>query len=282
MREQLRDSIRPLFDSLRFNGGDSLRFRPDSAAAFRNISLKKKSAISSKVEYSSTDSISLDLASQKVYLYRDASIKYEKITQQAAYIEIDFNTSILKALPMKDSTGKVYGKPNFKEGDQSFKSEEMLYNFRSRKGLIKNVITQEGEGYLHGEIVKKLDNDISNMRNGGYTTCNLDHPHFSMQFTKAKVIPNNKIITGPAYMTIEDVPLPLILPFGLFPNKKGQTSGIIIPSYGESTQRGFYLEDGGYYFGISDYMELRLVGDIYSHGSWAVKPVFNYRKRYKY
>ncbi len=282
VRVQIGDSIRPLFDSLRFNGGDSLRFRPDSTSAFRNMSLKKKSAISSKVEYSSTDSISLDLASQKVYLYRDASIKYEKITQEAAYIEIDFNTSILKALPMKDSTGKVYGKPAFTEGDQTFKSEEMLYNFRSRKGLIKNVITQEGEGYLHGEVVKKMDNDISNMRNGGYTTCNLDHPHFSMQFTKAKVIPNNKIVTGPAFMTIEDVPLPLVLPFGLFPNKKGQTSGIIIPTYGESTERGFYLENGGYYFGISDYMELRLVGDIYSHGSWAVKPVFNYRKRYKF
>jgi len=282
LQVQAGDSIRQFSDSLIFNISDSLRFGPDSAAVLNNNPIKKKSAISSKVEYSSTDSISLDLASQKVYLYRDASIKYEKITQEAAYIEIDFNTSILKALPRKDSTGKVYGKPSFTEGDQSFKSEEMLYNFRSRKGLIKNVITQEGDGYLHGEIVKKLDNDISNMRNGGYTTCNLDHPHFSMQFTKAKVIPNNKIITGPAFMTIEDVPLPLVLPFGLFPNKKGQTSGIIIPTYGESTERGFYLENGGYYFGISDYMELRMVGDIYSHGSWALKPVFNYRKRYKF
>ncbi len=288
IRQHLRDTIRPLFDSVFLNARDSLLlqsdslFQPDSTSALRNWKPKKKSAISSKVEYQSTDSISLDLARQKVYLYRDAEIKYEKIIQKAAYIEIDFNSSILSAKPLQDSTGKEFGKPEFTEGDQSFRSEKMQYNFKTRKGLIKNVITQEGEGYLHGEVVKKMDNDVSNMLRGGYTTCNLDHPHFSIQFTKARVIPENKIVTGPAYLMIEGVPLPLILPFGLFPNKKGQTSGIIIPTYGESADRGFYLENGGYYFGINDYMELRLVGDIYSHGSWAVKPLFNYKKRYKY
>lgn len=242
----------------------------------------KKSAINSKVEYSATDSISLDLENQKVYMYRDADIKYEKIKQKAAYIIIDFNSSILTAMPRTDSVGKKYGMPEFSEGDQAFKSEEMRYNFRTRKGFIKSVITQEGEGYLHGDVVKKMENDISNMRGGGFTTCDLEHPHFALRFTKAKVIPGNKIVTGPAYMTIEDVPIPIVLPFGLFPNKKGQVSGILVPTYGESRDRGFYLENGGYYFGISEYMELKLLGDIWSRGSWAVKPQFNYRKRYKF
>ncbi len=265
-------------DSVYINVGDTLMQNnlPVNEAA------GKKSAITSKVVYSATDSIRLDLENQKVYLYREADISYEKIKQKAGYVEIDFNTNILTAKPLIDSTGTEIGLPEFSEGSQSFKSKEMRYNFDTKKGLIKNVITQEGQGYLHGELVKKMDNDVSNMRGGGYTTCNLDHPHFSLKFTKAKVIPNNKIVTGPAYMTIEDVPLPIVLPFGLFPNKRGQTSGILIPTYGESTERGFYLENGGYYFGINEYMELRLIGDIYSRGSWAVKPTFNYRKRYKF
>jgi len=268
-------------DSLQVNVSDSLVLHSDTASKMQAVKAKK-SAISSKVEYSATDSICLDVANQRVYMYRDAQIKYDKINQEAAFIVINFNNSLLRAMPRTDSTGKKYGKPVFTEGDQSFSSEEMQYNFRTRKGLIRNVITKEGEGYLHGEVVKKMDNDVSNMRHGGYTTCNLEDPHFSIKFTKAKVIPNNKIITGPAYMSIEGVPLPLVLPFGLFPNKRGQTSGILIPTYGESANRGFYLENGGYYFGINDYMELRLVGDVYSRGSWALKPVFNYRKRYKF
>lgn len=263
-------------DSLTIHLGDSLKVSDTLNGK------KKKSAISSKVEYSATDSISLDLENQKVFMYRDADIKYEKITQKAAYVEIDFNSSILTALPKNDSLGKPYGLPEFSEGDQAFKSKEMKYNFKTRQGFIRNIITQEGEGYLHGEVVKKMENDVSNMRGGAYTTCNLEHPHFSLRFTKAKVIPKNKIVTGPAYMTIEDVPIPIVLPFGLFPNKRGQTSGIIIPTYGESTQRGFYLENGGYYFGINQYMELKLTGDIYSRGSWALEPQFNYRKRYKF
>lgn len=269
-----------LNDSINIHLGDTL-LQGDSLK--RNQKKEsKKSAITSKVVYSATDSISLDLENQKVYMYRDADIKYDKITQKAAYIMIDFDSNTLTALPRKDSTGKEYGKPEFSEGDQEFKSEEMRYNFRTRKGFIRSVITEESDGYMHGDVVKKMSNDVSNMQGGGFTTCNLPHPHFALRFTKAKVIPNNKIVTGPAYMTIEDVPIPIILPFGLFPNKRGQVSGVLIPTYGESRDRGFYLENGGYYFGINDYMELRLLGDIYSRGSWALKPTFNYKKRYKF
>lgn len=292
------DTLKSHPDSLSLDA-DVFRVSPDSlkkGAEFMNIlnkppgntltpekdGKKKKSAINSKVEYSATDSIVLDLQSHRVYLYRDADIKYEKIQQKAAFIEINFTTNRLKARPLTDSAGKPYGKPEFIEGGQTFTSDEIDYNFKSTKGLIKNVITKEGEGYLHGETVKKLKDNISNLHHGGYTTCDLEHPHYSIQFTKAKVIPNNKIVTGPAFLTIEDVPLPLVLPFGLFPNKRGQSSGILVPTYGESRERGFYLENGGYYFGINEYMELKLVGDIYSRGSWALKPAFNYRKRYKY
>ena len=292
------DTLRSGADTLLIDA-DVFRMSPDSlekGSEFKDISnqepgntitpdkkgKKKKSAINSKVEYSANDSIVLDLESHKVFLYREADIKYEKIQQKAAFIEINFTTNLLKARPLLDSAGKPYGKPEFIEGDQTFTSDEINYNFQSTKGLIKNVITKEGEGYLHGETVKKLKDNISNLRHGGYTTCNLEHPHYSIKFTKAKVIPNNKIVTGPAFLTIEDVPLPLVLPFGLFPNRRGQSSGIMVPTYGESANRGFYLENGGYYFGINEYMELKLVGDIYSRGSWALKPMFNYRKRYKF
>ncbi len=265
-------------DTIRFHLGDTIVNHGDTA----KVTSGKKSTISSQVIYSATDSVSLDLENQKVFLYRDADIKYESIQEKAAFISLDFGTNILTALPKKDSLGKEYGLPEFSEGDQTFKAKEMRYNFKTKEGISKGIITQEGQGYLHGDVVKKMEDNVSNMKGGGYTTCSLDDPHFSLRFTKAKVIPNNKIVTGPAFMEIEGVPIPIVLPFGLFPNRRGQTSGILIPTYGESRDRGFYLENGGYYFGINEYMELRMVGDIYSRGSWALKPVFNYRKRYKF
>jgi len=133
-------------------------------------------------------------------------------------------------------------------------------------------MTQEGEGYMHGSIIKKLPDNSINVRKGSYTTCNLEHPHFELRYTKAKVIPNDKIVTGPAYLVIEDVPIPLFLPFGFFPNKRGQQSGILIPSYGESNNRGFFFENGGYYIGISEHADFEIRGDIYTRGSWALKP----------
>lgn len=281
------DTIRPSADTNKLqNANDTIRLHLGNTIIANDTTAdstaKKKSSITSQVVYSATDSVSLDLEEKKVFIYRDADIKYEKIQEKAAFISIDFSTNILTALPLQDSAGKVYGLPEFSEGDQTFKAKEMRYNFKTKEGISKGIITQEAQGYLHGDVVKKMENNESNMRGGGYTTCDLDEPHFSLRFTKAKVIPNNKIVTGPAFMEIEGVPIPIILPFGMFPNRRGQTSGILIPTYGESRERGFYLENGGYYFGINQFMELRLVGDIYSRGSWAVKPVFNYRKRYKF
>ncbi|MCK5838226.1 MAG: LPS-assembly protein LptD, partial [Bacteroidales bacterium] len=241
-----------------------------------------KFGISSKIDYQAEDSIVFDISAQKVFLYRNAEINYETTNIKAAYIEIDFKHSLLYATFMLDSLNKEYGKPIFTEGEQNFSSKEMNYNFNTKQGLIKDVITQEGDGYIHGSVIKKLENDIINIKSGSYTTCSNEHPHFEMRFHKAKVIPDNKIVTGPAYVVVEDVPLPIAIPFGMFPIFKGRTSGIIIPSYGESASRGFYFHDFGYYWGISDYIDLTILGDIYTRGSWALKPNLNYKKRYKY
>ncbi len=253
-----------------------LRLMPDTAA------VRRANLFTATVDYNAEDSVRLDLFNNKVYLFGSAIIKYGNIQVEADYVEVDFNTKTLFATGMPDSAGVMRGMPVFTEGKQSFKANTMRYNFESKRGYINKVITQEGDGYLHGRLVKKMEDDITNVRDGSYTTCNLEHPHFEFRYQKAKVIPGKKIVTGPVYLTIADVPLPLVIPFGLIPNKKGQTSGILPPSWGESAERGFYFENGGYYFGLSDHFELYLRGDIYTRGSWAVKPSLNYRKRYKY
>jgi len=237
----------------------------------------------SKVERYAIDSIVQDIANRKIFLFGEAVINYEDITLKANYIEVDLNTNTVFASGIKDSTGKLRGLPEFTQGDQTFKSNTMTYNFDSKKGFISNVLTEDGNGFLHGTTVKKLDDNTINILHGEYTTCNLEEdPHFGFKFKKSRVIPDSKIVTGPAYMEIEGMSTPLGLPFGFFPNKSGQTSGIRIPTYGEYTNRGFFLENGGYYWAINDYMDLDLLGDIYSRGGWAIKPRFRYKKRYKF
>ncbi len=243
---------------------------------------KKKFSLETKVSYNAADSLYFDLAASKAYLFYNAEIEYENIRLKAHYIEIDFALNTLFASGLPDSLGVMQGIPEFSEGQQSFVASTMSYNFDTKRGFIREVISQEGDGFLHGTTVKKMENDITNVSQGSYTTCNLDCPHFEFRYQKAKVIPSDKIVTGPVYLVIEDVPLPLAIPFGFFPNKKGQRSGILIPTYGESTNRGFYFENGGYYFGFSDHAELYLHGDIYTRGSWAIKPNLTYRRRYKY
>ena len=246
---------------------------------------KKQShaTLDAMVERLARDSIVQDIVNRKVYMYGDAVINYQDITLKAAYIEVDFRTNQVYARGIADSTGKIIGSPEFTEAGQTFKAKEMSYNFDTKKGLISKVITEDDQGFLHGQTVKKMDDNTINILHGQYTTCNNEeHPHFSFRFKKAKVIPNDKIVTGPAYMEIEGMPTPLGLPFGYFPNKTGQKSGILIPTYGESTNRGFYLERGGYYWYINDYFDFQITGDIYSRGSWAINPRLRYKKRYKY
>jgi len=228
------------------------------------------------------DSIVQDLAHKLVYLWNDAEVTYGNIDLKAGYIRVNFNNNTVFAKGIKDSTGKIVQKPVFKQGDESFEADSMTYNFVTKKGIVHNVRTEEDQGFLHGNVVKRMPDNTVNVKGGWFTTCNLPHPHYEFRFGKARVIPNKLIVTGPVYMEIEGVPVPLALPFGIFPNNPKRQSGFIVPTYGEAANRGFYLEGGGYFWAINDYLTFKITGDIYTGGSWKVSPVFTYRKRYKY
>lgn len=238
--------------------------------------------LDTRVDYAASDSIFYDLKNQKIYLFGDADLVYGDIHLQAAYVEIDFSINELFARGVPDTMGVIVGKPVFTEGDQSFESEELRYNFETKRGRTVNVITEEADGFVHGHFVKIQPDRVIHVEDGKYTTCDDPNPHFHIGFRKAKLIPDDKIITSVAFLVIEGVPMPLILPFGFFPNKRGQASGILMPSYGEAAGRGFYLENGGFYMGINDYVDLSIRGDVYSRGSWALRLGSNYRMRYKY
>jgi len=244
---------------------------------------RSESAIETQVICSAADSSYRDMNQKKIYYYGNAEAKYDDIELTAACLEFDLETSTCRAYGVVDSLGKLQGRPVFKQGETTFEAAEMRYNFRTKKGIITKVWTEESGGYLHGERVKRMDDNSIHIRKGGYTTCDLkDHPHYQFKFTKAKVIPDDKIVTGPIYMTIADIPLPLALPFALIPNTKGKKSGLVLPTYGESANRGFYLENGGFYWAINDHYDLQVLGDIYTRGSWGLKPTFRYNKRYKF
>lgn len=243
---------------------------------------KSKQVLDAPVIYSAKDSMRIDVKAKKLYLFGDAEVNYKEINLKSAYIELDFGKNLLFAEGVKDSLGREYGRPEFKEGAQVIKSKTILYNFETKKGLITDVITQEADGYIHGETVKKMQDDVMFIKHGKYTTCEDEHPHFYFNISKLKVIPDDKIISGPANLVVEDVPTPLAIPFGFFPNKKGRKNGILIPQYGESQALGFFLKEGGYYVGLSENMDLALTGDIYTRGSWATRAHTNYTKRYKF
>ncbi|KAF0130828.1 MAG: OstA family protein [Bacteroidetes bacterium] len=263
---------------------DSLKMSvPDSLVVSDSLAKKAKTTLEAKVERTANDSIIQDLKNKKVYLYGNAVVTYGDIKLEAAYIEFSFETNQVYARGVTDSAGIVTGTPRFTDKTQTFESKEINYNFNSKKGIINSVVTEDGAGFLHGSQVKKMADNSINIKSGGYTTCNnKEHPHFEFRFAKSKVIPDNKIVTGPAYLVIEGMPTPLAVPFGMFPNKSGQRSGIRIPTYGEADKRGFYFENGGYYWAINENIDLDILGDIYTRGSWALKPTLRYIKRYKY
>lgn len=266
-------------DSLR--GNDTIFLQDSVAQTDTNGKRLSKDALDNLVTYEAHDSIVIDMKNRKTYLFGNAVVYYEDLELRADFIEIGFNSQELYATGVADSAGNMHGFPVFKQGESFFRAHEIKYNFNTTKGIITQVITVEGEGYIHGEKVKKLDDNTSFIKKGKYTTCELDHPHFEIAFTKAKVLPNDKIITGPAYLSFGGIPTFLAIPFGYFPIQKGRRSGIIMPTIGESSNRGFYLENLGFYFGISDNIDLLLAGDIYTNGSWAAKIRSNYVFRYK-
>lgn len=262
-------------DSIKINT-DTIKKKTSTNKNDDNNTLK------SKVDYSAKDSIMLSIKEQKVYLYGKAEIKYEAIILKAEYMEINFAKNELYACGKLDSLGREFGTPVFTEGTQTINSKSLTYNFKTKKGIIKELFTKEGDNYLHGSYVKKMPSNEIHIRNGKYTTCENKDPHYDVRFWEANVIPNDKIVTGPFLMFVENIPTPAGFFLGYFPNKKGQKSGILIPTYGESANRGFFFENGGYYFGFSDYIDLALRGDIYTRGSWALKTLSNYNKKYAF
>ena len=243
---------------------------------------QKRDELEAPVIYQSQDSM-VWYKNGNAYLYGSGQVNYQQIELKANEITIDLETSTVYAQGTADSTGAVKGRPVFADGGTPYESKTMSYNFKSRKGLINNVTTQQGEGYMTSNTVKKGPDNEFYIRNGRYTTCEEhEHPHFYLSLTRAKMRPNEDIVFGPAYLVVADVPLPLALPFGFFPFTKDYSSGFIMPSYGDELERGFYLRDGGYYFAISDLMDLKLTGEIFTKGSWGASAISNYRKRYKY
>lgn len=243
----------------------------------------KRPVLESIITYTAEDSTIADFENQKVYMYKKGVVNYQNIELKADYIMLDFAKKEVYAEGLPDSTGTIVGTPVFKMGDEEFESKTLNYNFETQKAYISDVKTTQGDGFVHSDLTKKISKDEFILEKGKYTTCDADHPHFYLRMTKAKVISNKKIITGPAYMVLEDFPIyfPMI-PFGYFPNSTTYTSGILIPTYGEEQGRGFFLREGGYYWAASDHFDLALRGDIYSKGSWAAKLHTNYRVRYRF
>ena len=244
--------------------------------------LTSPDALKSTVTYKALDSIRIDMKSKLVYLFGQSEVYYEDSELKAEVIEIDMDSNVVTANGKQDSLGKYYGEPKMKESGKEFDAHEIKYNMKTKKGLVVDAVTHEGENYIHGHKVYIQPDKTSYIKNGKYTTCNLKHPHYYFSANKLKIIPEDKIITGPANLVIEDVPTPIAIPFGFFPNSNKQKSGLIIPSPGESGQYGFFLLGGGYYAAISDNLSTQLTGDYYTKGSWAGNMLTNYKKRYKF
>ncbi|MGC3943995.1 MAG: putative LPS assembly protein LptD [Chryseolinea sp.] len=247
-----------------------------------SVSVQRRGDIETTINYSAKDSIRASIDGKLVWLYGDAKIVYGEIELEAEEIMIDYANSTLSAHGIRDSLGQRVGYPVFKNGSELYETKDIIYNFKTKRARITEVVTTQGDSYLHGDIVYKNEKgELLSIRNS-YTTCNLEHPHYEIKATKTKAIPNDKIVAGPFYVQFNDIPLPLGFLFGMFPSPQRSASGIIVPQYGEERRRGFNLRNGGYFFDISEYWKLALTGDVYSKGGHALYVNSNYMKRYKY
>ena len=250
----------------------------------RRDTVKAKPGIDSPVEYQATDSMVCDAATGLAFLYGKAQVNYQNMQLTAAKISMDMDSSMVHAEARRDSLaeGGLAEKPNYKQGGDEYNSEKMAFNFKTKKGFIHNVDTKQGDGFMKSERSKRAADGTLYLEHARYTTCDAKHPHFYLALSRAKVRPGKETVFGPAHLVVEDVPLPLAIPYGFFPFNKKYSSGFVMPSYGDETSRGFYLRDGGYYWAINDYMDLKALGEIYTKGSWGVSAETNYNKRYKY
>jgi len=279
---QNNDSLSVLIDKSGHNLlSDSVSIA-DSTLKKDSVAAKKKQVINSVVDYQANDSL-VFFAGGTGLLYDEAKVVYGEMNLNAGFIQMKMDSSLLYATGTLDSVGKKVQNPVFKDKSGELESKELRYNFKSGKGMITQAITKQGEGYIVSGQTKKLSDNIMCMVDGKYTTCdNHEHPHFYLDLSRAKVKPGSYIVSGPAHLVMEDVDLPLFLPFGYFPFKGDYSSGMLTPTYGDELTRGFYLKDGGYYFAFNDFVDLALTGEIYSKGSWGVSAKSSYKVKYKF
>ena len=254
----------------------------DSLAADTAKAQPRKPGIDSPVEYAAQDSIVYDANTGFATLYGKANVKYQDMTLDAAKITMCLDSSLVHAVGLRDTAGVYTEKAVYKQGGDEYQSETMSFNFKTKKGFISNVNTTQGNGYLQSSESKRTDDGTLYLRHAKYTTCDAKHPHFYLKLSRGKVRPGKETIFGPAYLVVEDVPLPLAVPYGFFPISKKYSSGFVMPSYGDETSRGFYLRDGGYYWAVNDYFDLKALGEIYTKGSWGASLESNYNKRYRF
>ena len=255
----------------------------DDSLALDSINRQRKHGIDSPVEFSANDSLLYEAGHGMAYLFGNSHVKYQNMDLQSENIYLSLDSSLVHATGARDSvSGKLFGNPVFQMGSDTYQSDTMAFNFKTKKGFIQQVYTEQQEGYLTSHLSKRGANGELYLQHGRYTTCDEPHPDFYLALSRAKVRPGKDVVFGPAYLVVCDVPLPLAIPYGFFPFTKSYSSGFIMPTYGDETERGFYLRDGGYYFAISDQMDLKLLGEIYTKGSWGVSAASNYRKRYRY
>ena len=264
----------------------------DSLIAARNRSVavpdstpprRRNNALDDPVIYESNDSMVWNYGGY-ASLYGNGKVNYQNVQLTAAVIKMQMDSSLVYADGVRDSAGEVSGSPVFLDGQTPYESNHISYNFKTEKGYINEIITQQGEGYMTSSEAKKGPEGEYYIADGVYTTCDIhDDPHFNIRITRAKVRPGRDVIFGPAYLEVMGVPLPLFVPFGFFPFLEGDyASGIIVPTYGDEMERGFYLKDGGYYFAVSDYFDLKVLGEIFTKGSWGMSAESKYKKRYKF
>lgn len=278
------DTLRQRFD--REHGISNPRFTQwnDSVAAAEDSIAKtrRKSALEDPVAYEARDSIVFFLSTKNAYLYGNSKVNYQNLELTAEQISMDMDSSLVHATYVTDSIGAKIGRPVFKQSSDEYLLDSISYNFETRKGFMHNIYTQQEDGYIVSEMSKKGAGDEVSLYKGTYTTCDEEHPHFYIRMSRAKVHTGKSVFFGPAWLVVEDVPLPLVVPFGFFPFTHKYQSGFIMPSYGDESTRGFYLRDGGYYFAVNDHVDFRLTGEIFTKGSWGIGLQTTYRTRYKY
>lgn len=278
---QLADSLKKIDSLAQPSTPDSLKLSPEEAAR-QERRRRQRESFDDIIAYKAQDSMVL-IGQSLTYLFGPSTVDYKDKGMDANFMRLNLDSNLVYAHYILDSVGKATAYPKFRDGGESYEAKSLNYNFKTSKGFITGAVTQQGEGYITAERTKMLGNNCLYMENGRYSTCdNHDHPHFYFMLTKGKARPQKNVVAGPSYLVLADVPMPIGLPFGFFPFNKSYSSGIIMPKYGEETQRGFYLREGGYYFAFNDYVDMAITGDWYSLGSWGVNARSNYRKRYNY